>query len=971
MARVIGKEQLCSTENYRVYFKSIQGLGNHTLFTRYDAIENVVNKKIDEKYRHFLAQPVVDGDLISWFSKPYSETPQQLSALEGEKQAKYEQIKNDTIAHYKSAVNSLRQEGKTSEAECIENAIKFVDDRFVYCFDDKAVLGIWGMQLRNEVREPVGTAMKNDFLRKPKTASETELISELQPGIEPEQQPDTEPEQQPESPASLYTVHFNPGGDGRINGVSEFTKHTNESISEDEVPGIEAREGYEFIGWDKDPREYTIVDDTEFIAQYRRSAIPPVKLPLYTRFWNWLRTLFMGRGCWKWLLWLLFLLLLLLLLWWLLRSCNDDRVTPIPSRVEDKPYIQDDPRSGKGGIYNPGDPYKPLPTPPDYRDVLPPNQGVLPPVDTTKIIRDPGNPAILGNRLNIIMENEDKSIMDLAKDFKAKYPGGKYKVVYYDDVVKRMQIEVPAEEREQLKQEIPAKFAPEYKLFVFDEALFEGSYTPNDPAFSDPDKSWYLKAVKAPQAWDITKGSAKLTVAIVDNGFNLNHPELKSKVVMPYNVWLHSSKIFPQKLDHGTHVAGTALAIMDNEKGICGIAPECFFMPIQVADANELMTTTSVLDGILYALYQGADVVNVSVGSQFTGLDKFPKEYQEELVRNRYKEEERLWTEIARIANKHKATVVVAAGNDNILAGIDPIQRPKDIVTVGAVTKDNQAYDKADFSNYGSYATIAAPGVNIYSSVGDGNYTVMEGTSMAAPIITGTIALMKSLNDSLTNEQIICILQSTGLAANGNVGNLVQIDKALAKVKSGDFRNCGKRPATPSSGDVQVLLNWKNYNDLDLACTDPRGNIVWYKNKTVPSGGQLEIDMNVLYPDSKTPIENIFWPTGRAPKGTYKVSLVYYKNHEAAINETPYTIIVKYGGKTQQFQGIIKKEDGTVPICTFTLGSAGNSPSPQSHEKGTSNGENNLLLERKKWQQESDRVNNELRKNGNQKIVKK
>ncbi len=77
-------------------------------------------------------------------------------------------------------------------------------------------------------------------------------------------------------------------------------------------------------------------------------------------------------------------------------------------------------------------------------DVLPPNQGELPPIDTTKIIREPGNPVIIGNRLNILMENEDKSIMDLAKEFKEKYPDNKYKVVYYDDVVKRMQIEVPA-----------------------------------------------------------------------------------------------------------------------------------------------------------------------------------------------------------------------------------------------------------------------------------------------------------------------------------------------------------------------------------------------------------------------------------------------------------------------------------------------------------------------------------------------
>ena len=93
MPKVKGKEQLCICENYRTYFKSIQGLGGRTLFDRYDSIENIVNKRVDEKYRHFLAQPIIDGDSIYWFSKPYRETPEHLSGLQGEEHEKYEQIK--------------------------------------------------------------------------------------------------------------------------------------------------------------------------------------------------------------------------------------------------------------------------------------------------------------------------------------------------------------------------------------------------------------------------------------------------------------------------------------------------------------------------------------------------------------------------------------------------------------------------------------------------------------------------------------------------------------------------------------------------------------------------------------------------------------------------------------------------------------------------------------------------------------
>ena len=79
---------------------------------------------------------------------------------------------------------------------------------------------------------------------------------------------------------------------------------------------------------------------------------------------------------------------------------------------------------------------------------------------------------------------------------------------------------------------------------------------------------------------------------------------------------------------------------------------------------------------------------------------------------------------------------------------------------------------------------------------------------------------------------------------------------------------------------------------------------------------------------NKTPIENIYWPTGGAPNGTYNVYLVYYKKH-IELNETPYKITVKYGDKTEVFSGKIKSEDNSLPICTFTLGDANNFP-PQS-----------------------------------------
>jgi subtilisin family serine protease len=911
MAKVINHEPLFSTD--LKYFKSIQVIDGKTIFERYNSLANIIRNHVDSKYQDFISYPVQEGNKIEFHGKIAKEEPKILADLKGNDYTKYQNVKNDTLFYYQNKIEELKNTGKTDEAIFISNAIKFIDDRFVYCYDNNVVMGAWGMHLRESVREDISEIRKNLIKRKPKNEIPIEAtpIEEIK-------------EENFEVPPSIdpFTVRFDEGNYGNINGQSTFHKYSGENIDESEIPEVEAKEGYDFTGWSEEPRNYSVNGDKMFTAQYQEKPpiiIPPAKLPWWKRLWLFLT----GSGCLKWFLWLLLILLLLLLLSWLFRGCNSPTAGGGVVNDDENAWHRDAPNYGdgvdddnnnNGGIYDPNNPYQTVPTPPAYRDILPPNQGVMPPIGENPEIK-PGNPSILANRLNILMENEDKSILDLARDFKTKYPDNKYKIIYYDDVVKRMQVEIPSEEREKLKQEITDAFAPEYDLFVFDEALFEGTYTPSDPAFSDPNKSWYLNTIKAPKAWDITRGTEKIIVAIVDNGFNLKHPELSSKVVKPYNVWLHSQEIFPQQEDHGTHVAGTALALADNGKGICGIAPNCKFMPIQVADKNGMMTTSAVLDGILYALYQGADVVNVSLGNKFTGLSQFPENEQQDLINNHFKEEERLWFEISRIASKHKATIVVAAGNDNVLAGIDALQRPDNFIVVSAIDKNSNAFGKSNFSNYGKYTTISAPGVGIYSCVGSSNYQIMDGTSMAAPIVTGAVALMKSLNDSLTTKQIKCILQGTGIATKGNIGRLIQIDKALEKVKTRAIVDCTPKP---SSGDVQVLLSWNNYNDLDLICKDPVGNNVFFKNRSVPSGGQLEFDMNVEYPDNKKPIENIFWQKGKAPKGTYNVYLLYFKRH-INIKDTPYKITVKYGENTKNFEGIIKKENEAIHICSFTL----------------------------------------------------
>ena len=965
MAKVKGKIHLCNTLDFRGNFTNIQGFEGKDIFQRYNSLKNIIEKEVDEEFQHFLSEPVLSMDKadVEWHCVNYSDTPTNILALDSFESSTYLEIKERTLNHFNSVILSLEKNGKQSESDLLRDAIKFIDDKFIFCFDNKVVLGVWGMSLRKNATNYFGLVAKSHGVKNnirfdlgDNAENRTEKVLKKTKGyvIQSTDIPDVKPLegftflgwnqdpnnyavlsdvtfvaqyekiQAPITPISNHVVKFIIGEESSNAGVVELNKSAGDTISISDIPKVEVREGYEFVGWNNSPYDHEVNADTSFTAQFsEKKVVDPItrdQLPWYLRLWNWLKKLLFGKGCLRWLLWLLLLLLIIFLVMWLLRSCgNGDHTVsnPIPDPINDKPFVREDPRSGRGGIYNPGAPYTPDPTPPEYRDVLPPNEGVMPPIDTTKFVRNPGAPVVVGNRINILMENEDKSIMDLAKKFKEKYPDASYTVVYYDDVVKRMQIELPEQDRLKIKEEIPRVFAPEYTLFVFDEALFESSYAPNDPAFREGDKSWYLKTIKAEESWDLTTGNDKLTIAIVDNGFNTQHPEFKGKIVMPYNVWKHSNEVFAQVEDHGTHVAGTALALMDNSEGLCGIAPKCAFMPIQVANENDVMTTTSILDGVLYALYQGADVINISLGSVFD--ENMPENVQLDLQENHFKEEERLWSEIMKIADKHKATIVLAAGNDNMLAGLDAFHRPKNFIVVSALDKEGGLVNKAEFSNYGQYSTISAPGVDIFSSFGASGYEYMSGTSMAAPVVTGAVALLKSINKDLTSEEIICILQGTGLPVGGNIGNLIQLSEALKKVQSGQYENCKGRvqPETPSSGDVQFLLKWNNYNDLDLSCLDPQGHLIWYKNRLVPSGGLLEIDMNVNPSQSKEPIENIFWPTGSAPKGKYQVYIHCFQQHEQSIGATTYNLLVHYGNTTQNLTGEIRAEEGKKLIYTF------------------------------------------------------
>ena len=739
------------------------------------------------------------------------------------------------------------------------------------------------------------------------------------PGSGPE--PPTPPTPPVPPPPVQHNVRFE-DQDGNL--ISECSVNDGSILAANLIPHIANRDKEVFKGWNNDTTQ-PIYEDKVF-----RPLFEPKPLSWWERFLIWWRE----NGCLKKLLRLLLFLLLFLLLIWLLRqcdgggcSCNDN---PTSNYTGQNPFLPTPPPGGIGGgdggtgetpgSNTPGDNglYQPIqPGDPGF-EFLPEHPNKPIPIDDGDIIDDEdGNRRIIANRLNVLLDDDALTINQFAADFKAVYTGDQYQIIYADPIIKRLQLQIPEDERVQIKNELVQRLPEQYtpnNVFVWDEALMTRSFVPNDSRIGE---CWYHNAIKTYAAWDVTMGNEDVVVAIVDDGINLKHNEFRNKIVKPYNVFTQSEDVRESEVGHGTHVAGLAIASANNQSGIAGVAPNCKLMPIQVFDRDGYCSTMSVLDGVLYAVYNGADVVNLSLGMMINA--QLPSTAQQELINSYFKEEERVWKKVFSIANRNNTAIIIAAGNENLMAGIEPMHRSQDVIVVAAVGEDhNPLHSKANFSNYGSYTDVSAPGVDILSTMGNGKYETMSGTSMAAPIVAGAVALIKSVNRPLSTAQIRTILQETGIEVNGNIGKLIQLDKALAKAQNADVNLIDTHPE-PTTGSVQVLLEWHNYNDLDLICVDPNGDAVWYRNKKVPSGGMLEIDMNAGSQYSSSPIENIYWPQTGAPKGTYVVGVLYYKRHDTQYATSDFKVTVRYGDAERLYEGTAQNQGETIKICEFTL----------------------------------------------------
>lgn len=311
---------------------------------------------------------------------------------------------------------------------------------------------------------------------------------------------------------------------------------------------------------------------------------------------------------------------------------------------------------------------------------------------------------------------------------------------------------------------------------------------------SDPRRSeqWALDMVKANEAWGLSFGKSSVVVAVIDTGIGLNHEDLKA------NLWVNTKEIPNNNIDddnngyiddingwdfhgkdkdptdetgprnpgHGTHCAGIIGADCGNELGVCGISPSVSLMALRFLGkdgSGDLFASTKAVE---YAVNNGAHIISASWGANI------PESTAKPIIEAIAKAEEKGVIFVAAAAND---------GKSNDKANVYPAnaQTPHMI----SVAASNSSDAKPTWSNYGRKVDIAAPGADILSTI-PGGYQKLSGTSMATPMVSGIVALMKSIDINLTGAQARSILQSTGADVNIETASNKRVDahKALQAV---------------------------------------------------------------------------------------------------------------------------------------------------------------------------------------------
>jgi len=347
-----------------------------------------------------------------------------------------------------------------------------------------------------------------------------------------------------------------------------------------------------------------------------------------------------------------------------------------------------------------------------------------------------------GNTTRLIVGLSHSKTFDLAK-FNEILAGHGAEVVGNVSIkgeLRAIVVELPSKAASHFIENIRMKGLARY---VEPDMKVKALFTPNDPYWS---LQWGPRKIEADWAWNTTVGNSSILVAVVDTGVDYTHPDLAANYVALGYDWVNHDSDPLDDFGHGTHCAGIIAAVLNNSIGIAGLA-QIRIMAEKVLDNYGWGWWDWVANGIIHATDCGAKIISLSLGG--------------------YGESE-LLHEAVKYAYDSGVLIVAAAGNDNTNMKFYPAGYDE----VVAVTATDEYDNKAWFSNWGDWVELAAPGVNIYSTMPTYyvtmndwgypmNYSYMSGTSMACPHVAGVAALVWSLYPNKTRDWVRLWLRYT------------------------------------------------------------------------------------------------------------------------------------------------------------------------------------------------------------------
>lgn len=297
-------------------------------------------------------------------------------------------------------------------------------------------------------------------------------------------------------------------------------------------------------------------------------------------------------------------------------------------------------------------------------------------------------------------------------------------------------LEVPAAARERALATLAA--SPAFAVVEHDPVVGLLERIPNDPMYPE---QWGAELVRAPEAWATTVGVDSATVAVLDTGVDASHEDLDGAVMTERGYdFVGDDADASDDQGHGTEVAGVAAARGDNNLGGAGTCWRCSVLPVKVLDDQGRGVTSDVASGIVYAADQGAEVINLSLGTT--------------------QRSEALALAVS-YAEERGALLVAAAGN---AGSEDPVYPAAFDVAVGVAATDEDD-GRYGWSSFGDWVDVAAPGCNLATDFDPTRrYSWFCGTSSATPIVAGLAGLSFSTDAAPDHGQVRAALQDSSVA---------------------------------------------------------------------------------------------------------------------------------------------------------------------------------------------------------------